>query len=411
MALKKKLVFLFGLLSFVVLPFLLLTSILTATISIQTAEASDACLSMQEQESNNGSMINEGANVKKVRDAIFEDLTHKMGFSGAGASGALARGELESHFDIHAQNSSGGVAGVFQWSGWGHTINGDRIHAEGSIKGTDLSTLTLENQIKLLNYELKGPYGAVRQKVGCATQPEQAYMDWTRYYEGIVSSDTFQTNEAAGKALATKFYIEYHGASIPPSLSEGLRDGADENYNASQNEANLGCEVGEGTGEQVKGNIPRGTPYNKLTSAQKKAIGKRANFSAYPNGPYGHQCTWYAYHRSVELGFHYMNGEVQGNGKDFGHNDPNMQVIKGKPKAHSVVNYLPGQNGAGAGYGHVGVVEYVNPDGSIITSECNVLEGHIGLDQATANQPYETYMSVSAEDAKKLTYVYPRGGI
>lgn len=398
-----------GTVTTVVLPFLLLMSILTATLTVQTAEASEDCSSLQEQESNNGSDINNSEDVKKVRDTFFKELTKTNGFSGAGASGALARGELESHFDIQAQNPSGGVAGVFQWSGWGNTINGNRIHSEGSIKGTDLATLTLENQVKLMNHELKGSYNSVTQKVGKATEPEQAYMDWTQYYEGIVPNDSSQTNEAAGKALATKFYVEYNGANIPPSISDGANNGVDEDYNNSQNEANSGCEVGPGEGEQVDGDIPRGTPYDKLTAEQKKAIGKRANFSSYPNGPYGHQCTWYTYHRSVELGFNYANGESQGNGLEFGQNDPNMQVVKGKPKAHSAVDFLPGQNGAGATYGHVSFLEYVNPDGSIIVSESNVLEGHIGLDQATANQPYETYMSVSAEDAKKLTYVYPKG--
>lgn len=405
---KKKLFVPLAILTVIVLPFTLLMSVLTATIGIQTAEASETCSSKQEEGSNDGGDYDDNPDVKAVRDKFFQELTTTNGFSGAGGAGALARGELESHFDVHAQNSSGGVAGVFQWSGWGHTLNGDRIHSEGSIKGTDLSTLTLENQVKLMNHELKGSYGMVTQKVGGATNPEQAYMDWTQYYEGILPGDG-QTNEAAGKALAVKFYVEYNGSSIPPSVGEGAEEGAEEEYEGSQEDANSGCEVGPGEGEQVEGEIPRGTAYDKLTSEQKKAIGKRSNFNSYPNGPYGHQCTWYTYHRSKEFGFDYANGEAQGNGLEFGQNDPNMQVVKGQPKAHSAVDFLPGQNGAGDTYGHVSFVEYVNPDGSIIISESNVLEGYIGFDKATATQPYETYMSISAEDAKQLTYVYPKG--
>jgi peptidoglycan DL-endopeptidase CwlO len=403
----KKIFLVFSLFSIFILPLLLFLSLLTMTLTTQVAEASGNCDSMQNQDSNNGTNIDDNADVKRARDAFFKALTKNNGFSGAGASGALARGELESGFDIHAQNPSGGVAGVMQWSGWGNTINGDRIHSEGSIKGQDISTLTIENQIKLMTYELQGSYNNVTQKVGTAHDPGQAFMEWTQYYEGITPWDTAQTNEVRGKALAAKFYIEYDGANIPSSISDGVSNGADDSYNNSQNEANSGCEVGDGTGEQVDGNIPRGTPYEKLSSAQKKAIGKRSNFNAYPNGPYGHQCVWYAYHRSLEFDFNWAKGEAQGNGMEFGQSDPNMQVVKGKPKAHSAVDFLPGQNGAGSEYGHVSFVEYVNPDGSLIVSESNVLEGHIGLDQATANQPYETYMSVSSEDAKKLTYVYP----
>ena len=40
-------------------------------------------------------------------------------FTSAGASGALAVGQRESGFNPQAINPSGGVAGIFQWSGWG----------------------------------------------------------------------------------------------------------------------------------------------------------------------------------------------------------------------------------------------------------------------------------------------------
>lgn len=408
---KKKIFLIFGALSSIVIPFLLLMSILTATISVQTAEASDECSSMQDQGSNNGSDISSDTDTAGREKKIFEFVTQKEGFSGAGGAGILARSNIETGgtFDPKITNPSGGVAGIFQWSGWDNTINGDRIHSEGSIKGNDETTLTLANELKLFSYELKNSYSKIKTLVGKASDPVQAYKDFSAIYELGGNYNDGQMNLEQGGALATKYFLKYDGADIPSTIADGASDGADENYDNDQNEANSGCEVGPGEGEQVDGEIPRGTPYDKLTSAQKKAVGKRASFSSYPNGPFGHQCTWYAYHRTVELGFNYAKGEAQGNGMEFGQSDANMQVVKGKPKAHSAVDYLPGQNGAGAGYGHVGVVEYVNPDGSIITSESNVLEGHIGLDQATANQPYETYMSVSAADAKKLTYVYPKG--
>jgi len=408
----KKILLVFSLLSSLILPLIFFLSLLTMTLTTQVAEASGNCDALQNQDSNNGTDISSDKDVVAREKKIFEYVTQTEGFSGAGGSGVLARSNIETGgtFDPKITNPSGGVAGVFQWSGWDNTINGDRIHSEGSIKGKDESTLTLANELKLLSYELKNGYSKIKTLVGEASDPVKAYKDFSAIYELGGNYNDSQMNLEQGGALATKYFLKYNGANIPPSISDGASNGADNSYNNSQNEANSGCEVGDGTGEQVDGNIPRGTPYEKLSSAQKKAIGKRSNFSAYPNGPYGHQCVWYAYHRSLEFGFNWAKGEAQGNGMEFGQSDPNMQVVKGKPKAHSAVDFLPGQNGAGSEYGHVSFVEYVNPDGSLIVSESNVLEGHIGLDQATANQPYETYMSVSSEDAKKLTYVYPKGG-
>lgn len=96
---------------------------------------------------------------------MFDFLTQEIGFSGAGAAGALAVAYRESNFRLDAQNPGGGVAGIFQWSGFSNGVNGNRITSEGSIKAGDTSTLTLENQLKLIKYELSNGYRKARDTV------------------------------------------------------------------------------------------------------------------------------------------------------------------------------------------------------------------------------------------------------
>ncbi|MFS5642732.1 phage tail tip lysozyme, partial [Streptococcus agalactiae] len=93
--------------------------------------------------------------------------------------------------------------------------------------------------------------------------------------------------------------------------------------------------------------------------------------SGYPVG----QCTWYAYNRSVELGnIKDLSGAYGylGNGQDWVRN----LVTKGwryspTPIKGAVVSTAGGFDGTYPQYGHVGVVEAVNPDGTFLVSECN----------------------------------------
>ena len=93
--------------------------------------------------------------------------------------------------------------------------------------------------------------------------------------------------------------------------------------------------------------------------------------SGYPVG----QCTWYAYNRLVELGsIKDLSGSYGylGNGQDWVRN----LVAKGwrysaTPIKGAVVSTAGGFDGTFALYGHVGIVEAVNADGSFLVSECN----------------------------------------
>lgn len=148
----------------------------------------------------------------KVATKTYQHLMKEHKFTSAGASGALAVGQRESNFDPKAINPAGGVAGLFQWSGWGSFINGNRIHAEGSIKGMDLSTLTLENELKLLDYELNGSYSKVKTLLTKSKDPVQAAKDWSLYYEGVSLSDGQSKIEMISQ-LANQWYAYFNGAA------------------------------------------------------------------------------------------------------------------------------------------------------------------------------------------------------
>lgn len=406
---KKKLALFAGL---VLLLIPLGVVMMTTTLFIPLSNAAEQnCTSVQEQSPNPPGSSDQEATAKQIFDHLT-DAKGKTNFSGAGGAGAVAVAERESGFDVKAVNSSGGVAGWFQWSGFSNTVNGTRITAEGSIKAGDVSTLTAENEFKLLDYELLGSKASVRQKVGKATDPQQAALDWSQYYEGVSLTDS-QTKADEIKANALKWYTKFDGASIPDSIKEAVNDGADQNTQDSYQEVNSGCEVGNGSGEQVDGEIPMGTYYAQLSPAVKKAIGKRPSFSSYPDdptsAPWGHQCAWYVTYRAKEMGFD-ESTTAEGNGAVWGQSDPNFTSEIGKPVPHSAVDFKQGQAGRGTSVeGHTAFVEYVNPDGSLIISECNVVTGHSGMDRATATQPEESYATISAKDAKTLTYVYPKG--
>lgn len=382
---------------------------LLSAITLSSTTASTECTDQQEI---SNALMATPANTDGTEKSIFEYLTQKEGFSGAGGSGALAVAKRESSFDIKAINESGGVAGVFQWSGFSNTVNGTRITAEGSIKAGDTSTLTLENELKLVSFELKHSYVNVKTKVGTATDPEQAALDWSQYYEGVSLGDS-QTKQTQIKADASKYYVKYGGKSIPSSIKNAASEGIDTTVSSEEAEANEGCEVGEGTGKQVSGTIPMGTYYDQLSPEIKKAIGKRPTFKSYPDdptsAPWGHQCAWYVTYRAKEMGFN-ESTTAEGNGAVWGQSDANFTTEVGKPVAHAAVDFKMGQGGRGTSEaGHTAFVEYVNPDGSMIISECNVAKGHSGMDRITATQPEESYATISAADAKNLTYVTPKG--
>lgn len=81
------------------------------------------------------------------------------------------------------------------------------------------------------------------------------------------------------------------------------------------------------------------------------------------------QCTWWVYVRRHQLGL--PAGSHMGNGKDWAASARRLGYwVDSTPRQGDVMVFAAGQDGNSAVYGHVAVVEQVNADGSIDTSEC-----------------------------------------
>ena len=89
----------------------------------------------------------------------------------------------------------------------------------------------------------------------------------------------------------------------------------------------------------------------------------RVNITRNNNYAYGY-CTWYAYNKRVEMGLPVYGG--WGNAKDWANGAKHSGLlVDGTPSVGAIFQTRAGY------YGHVGIVEAVNSDGSILVSEMN----------------------------------------
>lgn len=189
-----------------------------------------------------GDWTKQGTTAYKNAKQIFDTLTKEKGFSGAGAAGAVANAKRESGFNPKAINTGGGVAGVFQWSGFVHSLNGNRITQGGFIKQGDTSTLTMENEMKLMLYELNHGYASAASAVGNETDPEKAALLWSEKYEGVALSDA-QTKVNDIKADAKAAYKLFNGTSISADKSKLGGKSSDSGSTNTNEEDNSGCAI------------------------------------------------------------------------------------------------------------------------------------------------------------------------
>lgn len=111
---------------------------------------------------------------------------------------------------------------------------------------------------------------------------------------------------------------------------------------------------------------------NVLTAAQ---FANWPNWAEYTSrNPFpekGKNCTWYAYGRMLQLGFRQSALDtMQGHAGTWDNTAGNGAYVSGTPQVGSIAVWESGVSNAGS-LGHVGVVERVNADGTILISESN----------------------------------------
>lgn len=147
----------------------------------------------------NGNWRDKNSPNYKNAKKIFNRLTKKRGWSGAGAASALGNFAIESGFNPQASN--GTHFGLAQWSQ-------DRLNAM-NLRGYDNTTLTFDNEMKLMDKELSSSYKNVNDKVGHATSVQQGTVDFDSMYEQSGGASDDQRISAA-----IWFYQQFDGASI-----------------------------------------------------------------------------------------------------------------------------------------------------------------------------------------------------
>ena len=249
---------------------------------------------------------------------IANYLMGQEGFTVQGAAGALAVAERESGFNLEAINTSGGVAGIFQWSGWSNNINGNRW-GRASEK-----TLSMPVQLELVSTELNSNFKHVKDLVANATDAKQASLDWTVHYEGVALSD-------------------------PQTQAKTLLDNAEKWYDL------LKDHVTDNTTDAVA--VPMDVTQGPYSSTG----------NTYASG----QCTWY-----VKDIFKARMGDYWGNAKDWSQSAQREGLtVDGNPIANQTIAvFAPGSAGADATYGHVAVVIGVSGD-TVTVKEMNGAAG------------------------------------
>lgn len=324
---------------------------------------------------------------------LYEFLTKKMGFSGPGAAGALAIAMRESSISPTAKNAGGGVAGIFQWSGFSNGKNGHRIVQTGKIKPNDDSTLTMENELELTALELGCNYHGAKKEVGNATDPYQAAKDWSKDFEGVKLSDPqTKINELADWAKQACDQFNCHDDKADKDkIDEKANEKCPDNISTEvpTGDAAVQCMVDKNgvndfssgstqgfvdTGGEVKGYDVVFCKDEKIKVCKDGDYGPIPVITKDKNAKYGpYQCVWYAWTRLYQLHGH-KNWRYDGNGGDIGKN----------AKAHGFLNPDIPKPGDGLSYyglfgsdttaGHVMVVEQVMPDPS--GWKINISEGN-----------------------------------
>lgn len=133
---------------------------------------------------------------------------------------------------------------------------------------------------------------------------------------------------------------------------------------------------------------------NTSSGSSYKAPAAPTNVSWGTNWYYWGDCTWYAFERRKELGK--PVGNNWGNATNWASQARSAgYTVNNRPSVGAIIQAYAWTNNAW-GMGHVGVVERVNPDGSIMISEMNFGSG----------QGVKAFRTLSASQAANHNFIH-----
>ncbi|WP_096816672.1 phage tail tip lysozyme [Lactococcus cremoris] len=209
-------------------------------------------------------------------------------------------------------------------------------------------------RVALLNY-------AKSQKKDWKTSDLQ--LDYALNQDGTDSAVFMQVAMMSGSsAQATiSFYQNWERPTFNAENLQLRQQYAQQWYNYFQNS---GGETSDNIPAEYKDKVK---PLPKKTDATKASPGN--NYPASNGLGNGGNCTFYVYNRILERSgisiYSYL-----GNGGDWATTGPQHgMTVDSEPKVGDIASFSPGTGGSSDVYGHVGVVEAVNTDGSYLLSE------------------------------------------
>ncbi len=210
--------------------------------------------------------------------------------------------------------------------------------------------------------------------------PHDAIWSQGNYMCGLASQ--VETAKKSGKLTGDtlELTLAAYNAGLGSVLRYGMVPPFEETINYVRRIKELAATKYTSTGTAEGGTV--GSLEPKLTVSG--GIVSTAGITPDTRYPWG-QCTWWAATRRADIGKPIPGW---GNAATWAGSAASAgYTVDGSPSAGSVIVFQPGVLGAAAYYGHVGVVEEVRKDGSILISESNVLGlGVVSTRQISASQ-------------------------
>lgn len=250
------------------------------------------------------------------------------------------------------------------------SINADIMNASMN-EGQRLAAIT--KQIELLTEQQQAAAAKAQQAVSVAQAKSDqlnALYRKTEAATAALKSQVSQLKSAAARSAAENLIIQ---AQIESFNLQYARQQAQAQAQAAR----------IATQQQGYTRPPAGAPAPVSAPSVNNNRRRTAdNKWGHPTGDVGNaypfsQCTWWVYIRRHQLGL--PCGSYFGNGGQWANSARALGYqVNHTPSVGAIAVFAPGQDGASPIYGHVAVVERVDSDGSIITSNCGaVMNGRI----------------------------------